>query len=189
MSVWFLLRCCRKHLALEFPNLWLNLMVLWCVCPPFPHRFLLLYTVLCCYVSPPLLSLSSHCHSVYAILRVDRTLSNLLVSQTFISLCLIHQSAPRFVPIRRDTKEAAPAKPYKNIYVHIYKYIYIFFFSVNLLSHARVSCQQRQCTKILFMLLYSVLSHLILNVSLCSLSKFWGKKTPLAYLPFLKICN
>lgn len=84
----------------------------WCLCPSFSS----FPSIACCpllYVSPPLSSLSSHPRSVYRILRVDRrTLGNLLLSQTFIFLRLIHQSAPRFVFVQRLTKQTARAKAY-----------------------------------------------------------------------------
>ena len=102
--------------ALKFPNLFLCLPVFWYLCPLF-HLFLLFSCPLL-YVSPSLVSPSSHHHSVYVILKVDRrTLGNLLLSQTFIFLSLIHQSAARCVFVQRVTKETAPAKAYLFIFL------------------------------------------------------------------------
>lgn len=102
--------------ALEFPNLFLWLPVFWYLCPLSP-----LFSLFSCpllYVSPPHVSPSSHRHSVYVILKVDRrTLGNLLLRQTFISLSLIHQSAAPFVFVQRVTKETAPAEAYLLIFL------------------------------------------------------------------------
>lgn len=103
---------CHKQSVLEFPDLFLNLPVFKVslfflfyspfFLTPLPHS----PAVLLLYVSPLPSSLSSYRHCVYMILRVDRrTLGNLLLRrQTFIFLCLIHQSAPCFVFDQRGIK-------------------------------------------------------------------------------------
>lgn len=96
--------------------------------------FIRLFSSSCCpllYACPPISSLSSHRHSVYSILRVDRrTLGYRLLSQTFIFLRLVHQSAPRFVfSIEIQKRQLQP------------KHIYLFLL-INLLSQTGIRCQQ-----------------------------------------------